>query len=162
MAEPMQPKDEPIGYTADQVKALLDERIAEVQRNVEIAREAQPPHVTIQDYFERIEALRDRYEDKIAALRDRYEDKLAVEREKGTKLALDAAEKLEQERLARSSDQVECERRINVLTRELSQTAIDKAEEAANQRFGEVSRQLDAMRGEIQALTGRMDQAIGQ
>jgi 2'-5' RNA ligase len=154
MAEPVQPSgDEATGYTADQVKALLDERIAEVQRNVEIAREAQPPHVTIQDYFERVEALR-----------DRYEDKLAIEREKEIRLALNAANELEQERLGRNTDLIKCIHQISELRAELSQTAIDKAEESANKRFTEhstsVKEQIDALTTAVQMLTQRLDKLV--
>jgi hypothetical protein len=163
MAEPVQPTPEPDegNWTAAQVKALLDSEIAKVRRDVEIAREAQPPHVTIQDYFEKVETLRDRFEDKMTALRDRYEDKLTIEREKGIQLALSAANALERERIGRMSDLIACERRVNDIVREMSDKAISKAEVAAENEFAAVRQQLDAMRVAVQALAGRVDQAFG-
>jgi hypothetical protein len=143
MAEPVQPATPAEGWTPGQLKQLVDEKIAEVQRAVDVAREGIPPHVTIQDYFEM----------------------LLNEREKAVQLALTSADKLEQERLARNADLVDCERRVSELTRQLSQTAIDKAEDAANKRFEEqanaVKEQVNGLTEAVRGLTERMDRLAG-
>jgi hypothetical protein len=151
--EPVQPDASArAGWSAEgaQLKELINEKIAGVQRAVDVAREGVPPHVTIQDYFERLDALR-----------DRYEDKLAVEREKGIQLALASADKLEQERIARATDQTECERRIGDLRAEMQKMAIDKAETSQTKQFDEFSRtveeQIGTLRTALQDLTRRFD-----
>jgi hypothetical protein len=147
MAEPVQPtNDPPEGWTASQVKALVDEKIASVQRAVDVAREGVPPHVTIQEHFESLEKLR-----------HRYEDKLEVEKEKGIQLALTAANELEQERIARAADQTECERRVGDLRAELQAMAINKAESSQKEQFKALEDQISTLRTAFQELTRRLD-----
>jgi hypothetical protein len=152
MAEPVQPDKPAAGWSSEgaQLKQLIDESEARVQRAVDVAREGVPPHVTIQDYFERLETLR-----------DRYEDKLAVEREKGIQVAQKAANELEQERIARATDQTNCEKRIGELRAELSKMAIDKAEMSQTKQFDEFSKtveeQINTLRTALQDLTRRFD-----
>jgi hypothetical protein len=141
-SEPVQPDTSAgAGWSAEgaQLKELINEKIAGVQRAVDVAREGVPPHVTIQDYFEM----------------------LLNEREKAVQLALTSADKLEQERIARANDQVSCDRRIAELTRELSETAILKAEAAQAKQFDEFSKtveeQIGTLRTALQDLTRRFD-----
>lgn len=130
-------------WSADQVMAYAQEQFAEVRRAVDVAREGEPPHVILQYHLEAILA----------------------EREKSVQLALTSADKLEQERIARVQDNIESERRISELTRELSDTAILKAETAHEKRFEEfqktVNTQLDTMRAVLQDLTRRIDTGLG-
>lgn len=54
-ARPVGPKPQTgTGWSADQVKAYTDERIGELQRAVDVAREGEPPHVQLQYYIEKI------------------------------------------------------------------------------------------------------------
>ncbi len=130
-------------WSADQVMAYAQEQFAEVRRAVDVAREGEPPHVILQYHLEAI----------------------LTEREKAVQLALESAEKLEQERIGRIRDSIEAERRIGILTRELSDTAILKAETAGEKRFEEfqktVNSQLEAMRTALQDLTRRIDMGLG-
>jgi GTP-binding protein EngB required for normal cell division len=132
MAEPEEEQVVPL-------KQYVDDKFEEMQRAVDVAREGVPPHVTIQEYFEM----------------------LLNEREKAVQLALTSADKLEQERIARSNDQTACERRIAELTRNLSETAILKAEASQAKQFDEFSKtveeQISVLRTTIQDLTRRFD-----
>jgi hypothetical protein len=125
------------------LKQYIDQQLEEMRRAVDVAREGVPPHVTIQEYFEM----------------------MLNEREKAVQIALTAADELEQERLARNTDLITCERRVAELTRQLSETAILKAEAANDKRFEEqsasVKEQLNALAEQVQLLTQRMDRLAG-
>jgi hypothetical protein len=143
MAEEREPPKTTVGWDADQLKAYVDERLHEVNRAVDVAREGEPPHVTLQYHLEAV----------------------LNEREKQVTLALDSADKLEQERIARASDRAAFERERADLVRALSDTAILKAEAAASKQFDDfyktVNSQLADMRTAMQDLTKRVDLGLG-
>jgi hypothetical protein len=137
-------------------KDYVDEKVQNIERAVDVAREGIPPHVTIQEFLQTLDRTRDRYEDKLEKQRDRYEDKLAVEREKGIQLALASADKLEQERIARATDRAELNKQVTELTRELSDVAIAKAETANEKQIESLKEQIGALREEMQGLVTKM------
>lgn len=143
MAEERQPPEASTGWTADQVKAYADERLHEINRAVDVAREGEPPHVTLQYHLE-------------ALLR---------EHEKQVSLAQTSADRLEVERIARAIDQATFERERAELVRQMSDTAILKAEAASEKQFDDfaktVNTQLADMRTAIQDLTRRIDTGLG-
>jgi hypothetical protein len=139
MVEPRPKPEETSGWTTDQLKQLVESKIADVQRAVDVALEGEPPHVTLQYHIEA----------------------LLGEREKQIQLALTSANELEQERIARARDQIDANQREAELTRQLSDTAILKAETSSDKRFDEfkeaITTQMALQLTAIEGLTRRMD-----
>jgi hypothetical protein len=140
MPETRQPPTTPASddWTASQVKQYVDEKFYEIQRAVDVAREGQPPHVTLQHHLEVV----------------------LQEREKALQLALTSADKLEQERIARTADQISAESRIAELTRQLSDTAILKAESAADKRFEEFAKTVEEQIRELRTSISEVRSAV--
>lgn len=188
-------------WSAAQVKESLDLRIAGLERAVDVAREEDPPNVSLQIYLEKtvewlqyyIERIMDEQRrgmtvaeqerEKTALLAEREREKAAsalrIELDRAIRdgdralrdhieqqvhqinAALVSAEILEKERMSRASDQVDAERRVSELTRQLSDIAISKAEGSTTKQFDEFSKsikdQMDDLRAALMEVTRRLD-----
>ncbi len=105
------------------LKEYLDAQLAEMRRAVEVARQGDPPHVTMREHLEAV----------------------AIEREKAIQLALASADKLELERMGRAEDHSAAVERELHLTNTLSELAIAKAENQTEKRFAALGDRIQAI-----------------